>query len=330
MAGQARSTLGFLLLGAMLACGGDESVPAPESASEPVLAPALVESDNEAPVIESVRLVPEEPRPGARLRAQVEASDPDGDTVRLFYEWRVDGERTTDRGDSFHVPAAGASEIEVWVTARDGETASDPVSRLAYVANLPPQIVGVVIEPSGELTVASDLLASPRANDPDGDSISYRFAWTVNDRRAGGDRPTLEARSFERGDRIGLSVVASDAQGESEPFSIDPITVANSPPTITSRPGGFEGDDVLRYEVSATDPDGDRRFRFELIEGPDGMQMDRVTGDLSWAPREDQSGTHAVEIQVSDGRGGTAVQAFEASVAVEEQPDPAAPAPAVE
>lgn len=309
------ATLSSILVGALLACGGGE--PAPEPASEAPAPAEEVGAHNEPPEIASVRLEPEEPIPGDLVTAQVDASDPEDDALTFHYEWRIDGERQRETGDSLRVQGERASLIEVRVRASDGHSESDTAHATVEIGNRPPEVVGVVLEPAGELTVESDLSASPRANDPDGDPIEYSFEWRVNGERAGsGD--TLPRRSFDRGDRIELAVVASDGQMESEPFEVEPVTVANAQPTITSAPGGFDGDAVFRYRITAEDPDGDRRYRFELMKGPDGMRIDDVTGELEWSPSAEQSGTHRVELQVSDGRGGIAAQVFDLTVSVQE------------
>ena len=239
MASKLRSGLGCVLLGVALACGGnDAATPEPQAQKTAEAESALPSSaPNEAPVIDSLRLEPADPQPGDRLTARVESSDPDGDAVQLSYEWRIDGTRSRDRGHSLRVDE-GVSSIEVRVTASDPEGASDRDHALVYVANRPPEIVGVVIEPAGEATALRDLLASPRASDPDGDDLSYRFAWRVNGSSAGDGGPELSRRSFHRGDRIELWVVASDGQDESERFEIEPIPIVNSPPEISSTPAG--------------------------------------------------------------------------------------------
>src|SRR5262245_12440028 len=72
---------GLLLLG----CGGGD---APEAAHAPSAASSSL---NSPPVITEVALEPSRPRPGETLRVRVEASDPDGDPIRLDYQWRAGG-----------------------------------------------------------------------------------------------------------------------------------------------------------------------------------------------------------------------------------------------
>ena len=62
------------------------------------------------------------------------------------------------------------------------------------------------------------------------------------------------------------------------------------------------------------------RLRYELIDGPGGMTLNQLSGDLAWTPGLDQVGTHRVQVGVDDGRGGRATQRF--VLTVEPSADP--------
>ena len=57
------------------------------------------------------------------------------------------------------------------------------------------------------------------------------------------------------------------------------------------------------------DPDDDT-LTSRLVTAPDSMQIDASTGLITWNPGPDQVGQHAVEVEVSDGRGGIDTQRF--------------------
>jgi hypothetical protein len=99
--------------------------------------------------------------------------------------------------------------------------------------------------------------------------------------------------------------------------------VGSHHPEIRSTPPDFREDGVFRYEVVAEDPDGDRRLRFTLLEGPDGMAIDTVLGSLIWRPANDQVGVHPVQIEVRDSAGLTTTQAFDVTVRRDEGTPPA-------
>ena len=318
-----RLMLAAALCAVLAGCGSDEPAEDPAvnremgSGVKPV-ADSAAPADNGRPVIERLYVSPSEPRPGEHISALVQASDPDGDPIELVYDWRIDGRRTGHNGSSMPVEAESKNAlIEVIVVARDGVNESEPARASARIGNRPPQILQVVIEPMTDVTVGNDITASPRATDPDGDPVSYSYRWQVNDREIGQNEAVLRAVHYSRGDRIRLSVTASDGQQESEALQSQEIVVGNAAPVITSVPAGFEEDGTFRYKVEAEDPDGDSLFRYRLVEGPKGMKLDVVSGELAWKPDESQAGTHRVSLEVDDRSGGVATQLFDVQVAFE-------------
>ena len=308
------------------ACGGD---PDPAPGAEQSGDDALSAVTNGAPVIESVSLDPAEPRPGQRVTARVEASDPDGDKIAYDYRWRVNGWEvdSADGSSSLHVEKnePGAS-IEVTVVARDANGESAPLTASTRIGNLPPTIVQVVMRPLGQVSVGSDVTASPMATDPDGNEIEYHYSWRVNGDPVGDDGPVLPTSAFRRGDRIELEVVASDGSDDSQPLVSPPIEVANAAPRVVSQPGPIGSDGVFRYKVEAEDPDGDKMFRYRLLKGPDGMTVGFDDGQMKWQPPTDKPGTADVEIEVEDRFGGKAVHRFALEYAFETKKAEAPPA----
>ncbi|MEX2214855.1 MAG: putative Ig domain-containing protein [Phycisphaeraceae bacterium] len=88
----------------------------------------------------------------------------------------------------------------------------------------------------------------------------------------------------------------------------------NGDPSIISTPPNevIAGDDFA-YVVAAVDPDGDV-LSFELLTAPDGMTIDSGSGAIEYAPESGDVGQHDVLVRVTDGRGGSAAQAFTLSV----------------
>jgi hypothetical protein len=280
---------------------------------------------NSAPVIEGLSLSSSAPRPGERITAQVQASDPDGDEIRIRYEWRVDGDVQSETSASLHV-AGGAGKsalIEVMATVSDSHDESSQASASARIGNLPPILQGIVIEPLGEVTAGRDIVASPRAVDPDGDDLRFHYRWDVNGRTVETASAVLAAEHFKRGDSIVLTLTASDGQDESDPLRSAPIEVVNSPPRVTSKPGAFGDDGIFRYSIVAEDPDGDRGFRYRLVEGPEGLVLDVADGQVTWIPTEAQAGRHTVKLEVIDNDGASATQSFVISLGFGEDPPPA-------
>jgi hypothetical protein len=324
------------LVGMLVACGsGEPPQPKPTpigGKTTPIGAATLGEGEaglegGHPPVIRRVDLRPSRPIPGNIIEANVEVFDPDGDEVSLSYAWAVEGSRVgDDRSTLLLGDAPKGSVIRLTVIARDGDSKSPAEIVSVRVANRPPTMLGVVIEPLDEVRANRDIAANPRAQDPDGDPLEYTYRWRVNGEQVEADGPVLTADNYERGDEIDLTVVARDGEESSEPLNSAPFTVANSPPRITSTPGAFDEDGTFRYAVLAEDPDGDRALRYQLVAGPDGMEIDVVSGELTWTPTPDQAGSHPVTIEVGDRKGGLTAQSFDIRVEFEEVTTPAAPA----
>jgi hypothetical protein len=276
--------------------------------------------------VQRVNLEPEEPLPGGEVRATVRVTDPDGDPVTLAYEWRLDGERLPADGPTVRLEhAAKGQELEVRVRASDGASRSAELRESTTVANAPPVVLGLRVDPQEEVARGATVLVSPHALDADGDPLEFRYRWTVNGRPLAERGESLSTAGLRRGDEILVEVVASDGDAESPRFVSAPVHVGNAPPAIVSSPGaGFEGG-VFRYRLEARDPDGDRGLRYRLLSGPAGMTVDPVLGEVQWKPRRDQTGTHTVDVAVEDPSGGSGAQKFEVTVReVEAEQAPAA------
>ncbi|AFZ10490.1 Rhs family protein (plasmid) [Oscillatoria nigro-viridis PCC 7112] len=57
------------------------------------------------------------------------------------------------------------------------------------------------------------------------------------------------------------------------------------------------------YTAAAVDPDGDA-ITYSLLEKPNGMEIDSVTGRIAWPTVAGDIGNHAVTVQADDGNGG--------------------------
>jgi len=216
-------------------------------------------------------------------------------------------------------PAAEATSLDQ-PTAATETTASEP----AAPANQPPELLDLEVDSSAEARGDRDLVARPRADDPDGDAVTFEYRWSVNGRHVPDADSILSHALFARGDHVALSVRAADGDDSSEWRREDPIEIGNSAPRITSTPGDFDPDGTFRYPIVVDDTDGDRGYRYEMRQGPPGMRIDSVTGTLHWTPKSDQGGVHPVTIAVNDRHGGVAVQDFDVRVAFENVEPPAA------
>ena len=317
--------IGVAGLGVGFACGADEPS-VPEAATRAPLAPTASEA-NRAPQIERVRFEPAEPMPGDRVRAIATARDPDGDRVTQEFRWEVAGAELDASGAEIELrEAAKGDSVEVWVTASDGRAESEPAHHSTAVANRRPVLENVVLQPVGSVLPGEPAVATPVAQDADGDAIEFRFRWTVNATPvAGQEEASFETAGLAPGDEIRVQVVGSDGESESDAAWSGVLLVGNAAPAIVSNPAAVAPGEPFRYAVEARDPEGDRNLRYQLRKGPAGMSINPILGEVHWQPRPDQAGLHAVEIAVEDSQGARAVQVFELSVGPPAAATPAAP-----
>ena len=114
---------------------------------------------------------------------------------------------------------------------------------------------------------------------------------------------------------VAVTVRVSDGKGGSATQSFTISVAANHSPAITSTPitAAAEGQ-PYRYDVDATDQDADG-VSYALTQAPGGMAIDAATGVIGWMPPAGAQPSVHIGVAVSDGRGGTATQTFNITVA---------------
>jgi len=310
-----------------IGCGGDGDEAVARRSMAPAARPAQDAADgNHPPVVERVSLVPRDPRPGERVQAVAEVSDPDGDAVRLSYEWSLDGRPLQVRGDAFEGRAEKGNALEVRVVASDGFAKSAASTARARFGNQPPILQGLSYTGASKLVPGDPLVVEPVASDPDGDELEFEYTWFVNGEEVedveGASFPTSKVR---RGDRVRVRVVADDGTDESAPLEGVELVAENSPARFKGVPDATRDGDTFRWAFEAEDPDGDTRLRFRLVEAPSGMTIDPVLGTASWRPGPSQAGVHPIEVAVADAYGDGASIRFQITVSQGAREESAAP-----
>jgi hypothetical protein len=314
--GIAAAVLGSALLA--FACGSEEPQPSGAPLARAKAAPAEERVENEPPVVERLVLNPRAPLPGQQIEARVEASDPDGDPIRLELEWRQRGRVIAEGPRTTIVPEGltKGDEVAVFATATDGRATSEPVRASVVVGNTPPVIEAFYLAPDGEIAPGQQVTAAPQAADADGDPLEYEFAWLLNGQPVrGASAASFDTSKLKRGDRLQAHVRVSDGEAWSPVAESMTLTLGNRAPSFAALPPIEASDGALRVDLVAEDPDGDRSLRFRLVQGPQGMTVDPVSGRLSWRPGAGAVGTHAVEVAVGDSFGAESAMRFELNVA---------------
>lgn len=199
-------------------------------------------------------------------------------------------------------PAAEAVEAPTEAVADAPEPAGP--------ANRPPKVGEIVFTPP-EPRVIDDITVSVVGEDPDGDFVDVDLTWVINDQlRVELPDGQLSAGTAKRGDTLALEIALSDGFNKVTVRST-PVTVANSAPEILNRPD--ELTDLNRFQLRATDPDGDS-LRYRLEGEPAGMSIDEE-GALHYQGSEDEpGGAYEVSIVAEDRLGGFARWPFQINV----------------
>lgn len=310
-----------LLLGPMLGCGMGSSEPTPSGTSMVAEWGTGDAGANEAPEITSLHFVPQRAVPGETVQAVANARDPDGDPVTLRYEWRVGSRRLMDEGSRITVPESATwDSVEVVVVASDGKDESEPRIGRFRAGNRAPRITALdidTIEVAGARgTIEPHWRVVATVVDTDRNDTSVDYEWIVNGEVVEQSTDLFSKRRVARGDEVRVRGTPFDGQSHGPTLESPPFVIGNAPPEIVSSPPGLDATGTFRYTPEIHDGDAEDRFRFALLRGPDGMEIDPETGLLVWTPTAADVGSHPVELQVSDAFGGRSRQKFAVSVQV--------------
>ncbi|MCQ4167703.1 putative Ig domain-containing protein, partial [Tahibacter harae] len=289
--------------------------------STPATVSITVTAANRAPTVTSTAITTA--TAGSAYRYDVEATDPDNDTLTYALIDPPSG-ASIDSGTGVirwtpTTQQVGSHTFAVRVSDGHGGTGAQDFTLTVSNANHAPEITSTAITTASVGTPYSydvdatdadnDTLTYTLSNPPSGmsiDTATGAISWTPAANQAGPHSVTI---------------LVSDGHGGSDEqsFSID-VGAANRPPAFTSTaPTQATRGEAWRYDAQASDPDGDV-LAYDLDEAPAGMTVDAASGRLDWIPGDEQVGTHAVSLRVSDGRGGSAVQDFSVTVIAVNRP----------
>ncbi len=192
-------------------------------------------------------------------------SDPDNDPAGYRYQWKRDGVNiagatgATLAGDNFDKGDVLSCEITPWDGSDSGVSV---LSNAVTTQNSPPSVYSVSLSP-GVAYTDTMLTATPSGwSDADGDSAGYRYQWKKNGGNiSGATAAILTGENFGKGDEITCEVIPWDRTDTGSPKLSAPLTILNSPPSISSAsisPVRAVADTTLTATaVGWADPDGD-------------------------------------------------------------------------
>ncbi len=274
------------------------------------------------------------------FEAQVSDSEQSASGLALAWSSSLDGELSTAGADSsglatFATSALSNGDHAITLTATDsdGLWAQDLVS--LTVNGLPTAPV-ISISPS-PATTSDDLIVSidTSSTDPDGDPISYAYAWTVDGAASTASTSgTLGSSATSKGELWEVTVTPSDSHSTGASASAS-ATIGNSAPVMSSvaiAPTTAYTDSTLAASVSATDLDGDT-VSFDYSWTVDGSFVYSGGASLDGAIYFDKHDSVEVTVTPSDGDDSGSAMSSSALTILNSPPDapgvtvlPAAPA----
>ncbi len=177
--------------------------------------------ENAAPSGAAIAIEPATPGDDDDLVCTIvtEATDPNGDPVSYTFAWARTGADAGVSGAT--VGAALTTGGDTWtctVTPNDGALDGAPASASVIIVqgNEAPSAPGVSISPAAPTD--DDVLTcviDTESVDPDGDAVTYAYAWSVDGADAGVSSATVNAALTEAGQTWTCGVTASDGELES-------------------------------------------------------------------------------------------------------------------
>ena len=268
-------------------------------------AEVTVEVVNRPPASVTVSCDPCEVPRGGEAALTATATDPDGD--ELTYAWSAPT-------GAFAGPTDGATTrwtapdeigpvtIRVEVSDGHGGTASAEVT--VEVANRPPASVTVSCDPC-EVPRGGEVALTATASDPDGDSLTYDWSAPAGRFIEATDAATTRWTAPDEVGPVTIRVEVSDGRGGTASAEVT-VDVANRSPTVTAScdPCEIHRGGEVALTAMASDPDGDDlAYAWSAAAGSFSEAADAATARWT-APGT--TGVVTIEVEVSDGHGGTA------------------------
>lgn len=186
--------------------------------------------------------------------------------------------------------------------------------------NAPPEIQSVKFVP--EVFRPGDSLGvEASGSDPDGDEVTFEYAWEKNGLPAGGGS-RIEG-PLRRNDEIIVTITPSDGEARGRSLTLR-REVRNVPPSIEGVRDARLVGNVYSCRILAKDEDGDP-LTYVINEPPNGMSIDSSTGTIRWEVPANVQGKAPVNVSVSDGNGGEA--SYSMVVTIREEGAPEEPRP---
>ncbi len=252
---------------------------------------------------------------GETYRSRVQAVDPDG--TRLTYSLlAAPAGMTIDSSTGELTWVALATQIgthQIFVQASDGRggTASQRYNIVvnATASNRPPLIVSA---PLTNAQPGTNYRYTLIARDPDNQPLQYALVTGPSgmsiDRNSG-----LVSYDNAVAGEYSIELSASDGRGglasQRYRLTVGSESPAAPPRIVTTPPIQATVGALYVYTVGAIDPQ-QSALTYSLTSNPSGMQIDAVSGRISWRPTSLQVGVQVISVEARSVLGGIATQSW--------------------
>ncbi|GEM_PF-1927752 len=178
------------------------------------------------------------------------------------------------------------------------------------IKNTPPVTLRAELSPAMP-RADSTVIVNIKTRDIDGDNVTFKYKWTVNGKFAG-EEEFLDG-DLKRGDIITVEVTPFDGDDYGQTVRLK-TEIFNSPPVFSAKQPYLDGN-IYKYQVAATDPDGDK-LTYALKESPEGMSIDPATGMITWNVSSENEGVYDIKVSISDNNGGEIIVPFSTRISL--------------
>jgi hypothetical protein len=193
---------------------------------------------NQGPVVPSIPI--QNVDKGDPLTVDFCASDPEGDAVVGFALTQSPAGMvlTPDSADAncasiTWTPSECGPDENVQFTVTDDQGSASTNSFTVSIKRCPPYPPGASIAPAAPVTTDTLTCNAVSNGDPDGDQISFEYAWydVASPGTILSTNETLSSSMTVKNNGYACRVIATDTDGDSDPAIAGPVTVLNSPPS---------------------------------------------------------------------------------------------------
>jgi hypothetical protein len=303
------------LLLATACTGGSSSDTLPQSS----------QGANRPPLIKAAKITQAAVAPGNQLTLEIDAEDPDRDSVNFEFQWYADGAPLPGQISPALSPSVGkrGQQIFVEIIPRDATSKGQPFRTASIsLGNTPPKVTAVTLAPLNPKP-GDQVEVRIEASDFDLDRVDALYRWFKNDAVVKEtEEPFLLVAGFAPGDTLAVEVTVKDSSSQGNSLRSDPVIIGNSLPKIISTPPSAPvKPDRYEYLVKANDSDGDR-LTYLLESGPPGMMIGEQTGLIEWPLSANLLGSFHVKVLARDSHGGSALQEFDLVLSASPPPKP--------